>query len=169
MALDVEIIGGAELRALARRISAAGDKGLGREMGQALKRTADPVERTLREEYGELPARGGYASTFTRSVRFRTNLRTSGRTASFRLTTFSQGTHERRDIGALEAGRLRHPIYGRRRKRTAGVRAGNVLANPWAVTTVRGGYFERGTDRALAVAAAQMSDVLRTYAAKLIN
>lgn len=155
MSLDVQILGGAELRALARQISAAGDKGLGAEMGRALKRASTPVQRSIREEYGDLPHRGGYAPLFSKSLRFRTSLRAGGRSASFRLTTFADGARERRDIRSLEGGALRHPVYGRRRN--------------WKTTRVRGGYHQRGTDHAADEVQEQMSTVLREFAAKLIK
>ncbi len=93
----------------------------------------------------------------------------AARTASLSLTTFADGTRERRDIKRLEAGVLRHPVYGRRRVRTAGNRAGNVLANPWATTTVKGDFHKRGTDRALDMAHREMTKVRDDFAAKLIS
>lgn len=167
--MDVTIVGAGQLDKLARQILAEGNKGLGREMGKALKGASTPVQRSIREEYGELPHRGGYAATFTKSLRFRTALRAQARAASFRLTTFADGTGERRDIKKLEDGILRHPVYGRRRKRTAGNRAGNVLANPWSITKVRGDFHKRGTDHALDDSQRQLAKVLDTYAHKLIS
>jgi hypothetical protein len=156
MSLDVQIIGSGDLKSLARQIIAASDEGLGRQMGAALKRASAPVQRSIREEYGELPSRGGYSALFGKSLRFRTGLRAGGRTASFRLTTFADGTRERRDIRTLERGELRHPIYGRRRAR-------------WGVTRVRGNFHQRGTDKAVDEGQREIIKVLDEFAAKLIK
>jgi hypothetical protein len=169
MALDIEIAGGDQLKALARQISVLGDQGLGREMGRALRASSEPVQRSIRREYEDLPRRGGYAALFSKSLRFRASLRAAGRTASYQLTTFADGTRERRDIKKLEAGVLRHPVYGRSRRRTAGNRAGNVLANPWAVTRVKGDFHKRGTDNAADLAQREMVKVLDEFANKLIS
>lgn len=165
MALDVEIVGAAELKRIATQIKAAGDKGLGRELGRALKKAAAPVERSIREEYQGLPKKGGYAGLFSKSLRFRTTLRTAQRSASFRLLTFADGTHERRDINKLERGELRHPVYGRSR---AG-RKGERLANPWAVTSVRGDFHKRGTDHAADEAEKNMGEVVTEFADRLLS
>lgn len=165
MALDVQILGAAELKRLAAQIRTTGDKGLGREMAAGLRKTTAPVQKAIRSEYGGLPQRGGYAGVFSKSLRFRTALRTASRQASFRLTTFADGKGERRDIDRLEKGELRHPVYGRSRDG----RRGERLANPWAVTKVRGKFHERGTDSAADLAEKEMSIVLREFSARLIR
>jgi hypothetical protein len=164
--MDVEIAGSAELRRLAAQIRAEGAKGLGQEFGKALKKASAPVEREIRSEYKALPSGGGYSALFSKSLRFRNQLRAAGRQASYRLTTFANGTGERRDIEALEGGRLRHPVYGRSR---AGKRKGERIANPWAVTTVKGGFHRRGTDGALDEAEREMTKVVDEYASRLIK
>jgi hypothetical protein len=169
MSLDVRIDGGAELKKLAAQIKASGDKGLGREMAAGLRKVARPVQASIREEYAGLPASGGYQALFSKSLRFRTESRAASRTASFRLTTFADGTAQRRDIDALEGGRLRHPVYGRSRRLKVGPYAGNSLANPWAVTRVKGDFHKRGTDKAADSAEKEMLVVLREFSAKLIK
>ena len=165
MALDVEILGSAELKKLAAQIKAAGNKGLGTELGKAMREAAKPVERAIRAEYKGLPASGGYAGVFSKSLRFRTSLRTSSREGSLRLLTFADGTHQRRDINKLEAGQLRHPVFGRSR----GGRKGERISNPWAVTTVRGNFHKRGTDHAADEAEKQMDHVVTEFAERLIG
>lgn len=166
MALDVEIVGGDLLRQVAAKIKAEGAKGLGKEMGAGLRKASAPVQREIRKEYGSLPAGGGYAAEFSKSLRFRTNLRAGGRQASFRLTTFADGRGERRDIDRLERGELRHPVYGRSRP---GRRKGARISNPWAATRVKGRFHERGTDSAADEAEREMSKVLGEFASRLIE
>lgn len=165
--LEISISGGAKLRELAKRIQAAGEQGLGREMANALKRAAKPVQDAVKGEYEELPARGGYKSTFSKSMKFRTTSRGEVRQASFRILFYGDGTHQRRDIKALESGNLRHPVFGRSRRVRKGPRRGTRDANPWAVTRVRGGYWKRGTERVADDVEKQMDQVLDDFIDRL--
>ncbi|MBW8801111.1 MAG: hypothetical protein JF597_48470, partial [Streptomyces sp.] len=95
-----------------------------------------------------------YAPLFSASLRFRTALRTGSRTASLRLVTFADGKRERRDIRAINAGALRHPLFGHRKH--------------WYTTRVRAGFFERATAEAADRAEAAMITVLDDFAKRLI-
>jgi hypothetical protein len=162
--LHVGVDGSAQLRHVAAAIKAAGDKTMGREMSAGLRRAVKPLQEAIRDSADEtLPKAGGYAAEFTRSMRFRTATRAGGRTAAVRLTTFSDGTKERRDIRRLEAGQLRHPVYGRSRP----LRNRQRVPNPWAVTTIEAGFFQRGTDKAAAVVEKEMLTVLDGLAARI--
>lgn len=166
--MEVTILGQEKLRKLAAQIQAEGDKGLGREMATALRRVAKPVRASVEAEYAAgLPKRGGYENTFSKSIKWKTTLRGQSRSASFRLLLFGEGAHERRDIKALESGKLRHPVYGRHRRIRRGVRRGSRDANPWAVTSVKGGYWKRGTDNAADDAEREMITVLDDFAQRL--
>jgi len=166
--MEVTILGQEKLRKLAAQIQAEGEKGLGREMANALKRVAKPVKASVEAEYASgLPKRGGYENTFSKSIKWKTALRGQARLASFRLLLFGDGAHERRDIKALESGRLRHPVYGRHRRIRRGVRRGSRDANPWAVTSIKGGYWKRGTDQAADNAEREMITVLDEFTQRL--
>jgi hypothetical protein len=121
MAIDVRVEGAAELRRVAAQIRAEGNKPLAREMGRALARASDPLKTGIRESAaGTMPREGGYAAAFDKSLRFKAQQRGDGATASYTLVTYADGTSERRDIRALEAGNLRHPVFGRSRARARG-------------------------------------------------
>lgn len=166
MSLEFRVEGQAELRRLAAQIKASADKGLGREFAKALKSASEPIETSIRKSYKGLPASGGYEATFSKSLRFRLAQRTAATTASLKLTTFADATKERRDIGRLEKGELRHPVFGRSR---AGKRKGERIANPWAVTRVAGLFHRRGTDSAVREVADRIDKVVAEYAHRLIN
>jgi hypothetical protein len=153
MSIEFEVSGSSQLHVLAARIRAVGDKGLGREFGDALKKTAEPVQAAVREESARvLP--GSYAALFSTSLRFRTQLRTGAREASLRLVTFADGKKERRDIVSINQGALRHPLFGNRRH--------------WYATRVRSGFFDRGTDQAADEAEKKMLAVLDDFAKRLM-
>jgi hypothetical protein len=167
--LEVRVEGAYLFKQVAEQMRAAGNRSLEREMVRALEKAAAPVERDVRREYDTLPSRGGYAAVFSRSLRIRLGRRTGGRSATLTLRAYADGTKERRDINRLEAGQLRHPVYGRSRRLRKGVRAGTALANPWTVTAIRGGYFRRGTADAADHATRAMIGVVEDYAQKMID
>jgi hypothetical protein len=68
---------------------------------------------------------------------------------------------------ALERGILRHPVFGRSRRLKLGTRAGTIIGNPWAVTTIRSGFHERGTANAMDAAQAALAEVVEDYAGRL--
>jgi hypothetical protein len=158
--LEVRIEGAAAFHQAAAKMRAAGRRSLEQEMGRALEASTKPVERSVRKEYTGLPSRGGYSGEFSKSLRIKLDKRTGARTARITMRAYADGTKERRDIRRLEAGQLRHPVYGRRR------RGGSV--NPWATTSIKGGYFRRGTDDAADGVRREMIRVVREYADKMV-
>lgn len=170
MSLTASITGRAELRRLAAQIKATGGKGLGRELAAALQEAGKPVAESVRRSaIATMPDRGGYRADISRSLKFRTTMRASARSAALTLTTYADGTKERRDIRALDAGRLRHPVYGRSRRIKRGRRAGTAQPNPWAVTAIRAGLHRRGTDGAADEAAKAVGKVLDDFKARLLE
>jgi hypothetical protein len=167
--IDVRVHGTADFRKVAARIRAEGGKDISREMATALRKATVPVQKAIREEYADLPSRGGYAATFSRSLKFKTSQRAGGNRAFYVLTTYADGAGQRRDIRRLEDGQLRHPIYGRSRRIKKGNRAGTAIRNPWAVTAVKGGFHRRGTARAMDSAEREMIGVLEDLASRLVE
>lgn len=166
MALQVRLDGAAQLRQVAAQIRATGDKGLGREMSAALRKATRPVQAAVRREAeAVMPTGGGYRNVVTRSLKFRLSVRTSARRASLTLRTFAAGKGERRDIRALNAGRLRHPVFGRSRT----VRGRGRVPNPWAVTRIRSGFHDRGTAAAADEAVREIRTVLDDFASRLLK
>lgn len=166
--LQVDIDGSAALRRVADRMREQGEASLAREMSRALASASMPVQQSVRQEADAvMPSQGGYRSLFSRSLKFRTARKLGAKSASFRLTTFADGTKQRRDIRALENGVLRHPVFGRSRRLKRGPRAGTIITNPWAVTSIRPGFHRRGTEQAGEQAERAMMGVLEEYAARL--
>ncbi|BCJ45314.1 hypothetical protein GCM10010168_85830 [Actinoplanes ianthinogenes] len=164
MDLDLKIRGDRRLREVAAQIKAIGDKGLGREMAAGLRKATEPIKKGIRTSAEQtMPASGGYSALLSKSLRWRVNVRPGARIANVTLTTTADGTKEKRDLGRLEAGELRHPVWGRSRK----LKSGKRKSNPWATTTIRAGFHKRGTDKAADVAEKEMAEVLDGLAAKL--
>jgi hypothetical protein len=137
-------------------------------MGKALAQSTEPVKLEIKAEAERvMPSEGGYRSLLTKSLRWRMSRRSAGQVAQVILATYADGTSERRDINALERGSLRHPIYGRSRRIKTGHRAGTIIPNPWAVTTIRSGFHQRGTANAMDAAQAALAEVIEDYAGRL--
>lgn len=167
MALEVSVSGGAQIKALADRMLRESRRDLTKEMGRALTRTVAPVKKSIAQSASAtMPSSGGYRSLLTKSLRFRTSQRRSGQSAQVILRTFADGQSERRDIRSLEAGKLRHPVWGRSRP---GARKGERVGNPWAVTSIRAGFHKRGTDGALDDMTNRLDEVVRDFTARLIK
>jgi hypothetical protein len=167
MALEVHVVGAATLHRVAAQMRAEGRKDLSRAMSTALSKATEPVKRSIKESAAAtMPREGGYAAALDKSLRFRMQRRGSGDTAAVTLVTYADGTSERRDVVALEAGRLRHPVFGRSRP---GSRKGERHANPWAVTSIRAGFHKRGTDHAADEAQRQLESVIEDYAHRLVG
>lgn len=168
MALEVSINGAATLHRVARQMLDEGRKDLSKAMSKALGQAVEPVKDEIKDEANRvMPSEGGYRSLLTKSLRFRMSRRGAGQRAQVILTTFADGTSERRDIVALERGILRHPVWGRSRRIKVGNRAGTIISNPWAVTSIRSGFHERGTANAMDAAQVALADVVEDFAGRL--
>lgn len=163
--LEVRVSGAAELHRVAAEIRREGRKDLAKEMSKALSNAVEPVRKSIRASADQtMPRAGGYGAVFDKSLRFRMARRNRANEASLDLATYADGTSERRDIDALEKGNLRHPVFGRSR---AGKRKGERVANPWAVTSIRSGFWKRGTDGAMDEAQKQLETVIDKLAERL--
>lgn len=167
MSLEVRVSGAASLHRLAAKMRAEGRKDLLQEMTSALVKATDPLKVRIREEASAvMPAGGGYKAVFDKSLGFRVQRRGASAEADVTLTTYGRGKGERRDLKALNRGNLRHPVFGRSRP---GARKGERIANPWAVTSIRSKFWDRGVQNAGADVEKQMTTVIEEYARRLID
>jgi hypothetical protein len=151
--IEVRISGAEQIHALARHIKELGDAGLGRQMAAALTRAVDPVGKAINAEASKVSP-SGYRETLTRSLQHRRAVRNSRTQASVRLTTTGKGKQESRDLPSLNAGNLRHPVFGRRK-------------DPWHVTRIASGFYDRGTEKAADEAETQLLVVLDDFTQRL--
>lgn len=111
-----DIAGVTELGVVARQARLAGGKilpAMRRDLGKL-----GPVAKAHVEDEIEakMPRRGGYAALLTRAIRVRVRTDTGFTTAGVTIRTYADGQQQRRDIPALNKGRLRHPVHGHRRR-----------------------------------------------------
>jgi hypothetical protein len=152
--LEVQITGAATFTRVAAQIRAEGNKDLSRAMGRALEKVTRPVTQSIEREAGNVMP-SGYKSLLTGSLRHRASRRHAGQQAQLIIRTYADGKQERRDLPSLEAGALRHPLFGRKKV--------------WYVTSITPGFHRRGTEMAADEAESAMAAVVEDFAARLIK
>lgn len=151
--IDARVLGAQQLREVARHIRNEGDKGLGRQFGKALEKAVEPIKKSIAESAARtMPS--GYAPTLSRSLKHRRTTKTDTRRGAVRLATYGDGRKERRDLPALEAGKLRHPVFGRTR-------------SPWVQQRIRAGFHKRGIEKAGGEAEKQILVVVDDFVQRL--
>lgn len=123
----VRVTGAEQLASLSKALrSVAKDerKGLRRELYRGIMRATRPLKQAAQESArSTLPSSGGLAAAVARS-KFKTKTAGGGANVGVRILA-TGGT----DIRAMDAGRLRHPVYGNR--------------SVWVTQSVTPGWFTR--------------------------
>lgn len=132
-----EVVGGAELGRLGHRLRTAGRKDLLRALRRGAEEGVKPLSAAILEGIpAHMPA--GYEVTLADAMHFTTSVRTTGRSAAVEHVSIGRGKRgRRREIRALESGRLKHPVFGRTRR----VKAGYLIKNPWVRQTIVRGFW----------------------------
>lgn len=116
-----------KLTRLAAAIKAAGDKGLHKELDQALRRIAAPLKQSVRQGARQiLPYRGGLADRVATTGRVTTRVSTAS-PDRVRLQIVATGPTPDAQWSQMDDGSVRHPVYGHRKT--------------WVRQTIRPGWF----------------------------
>lgn len=102
----------------------------------------------------KMPKAGGYAGIVSKAIRVRIMTDTGFTTASVTIVTRARGRSALRDLGALNAGRLRHPPWGRRK-------------SPWVTQAVPPRFWDEPMEEIENLATANMGEVLDKMVARL--
>jgi hypothetical protein len=123
---------GAELRYFAAKLRKAAARDLTRVLKRAQRNAVKPLQKEIKTEaLASLPKRGGHNATMSKAVKTSVSGGTPGRPLIVRV--YARGKVEERDVAAVNAGRLRHPVFGHR--------------GTWKVTRVRPGFVDRPVDK----------------------
>lgn len=110
--MEVRVKGADELNRLARNLKGA-DKAVRRELYAGLQRATKPMRANAKRAAAtRLPQRGGLAAEVARS-RFSARIKTANRNTRLRIEVSSRKGADL-DLRALDRGRIRHPVFGRR-------------------------------------------------------
>lgn len=153
MAFEVKMTGSADLYSVRRALKQVGATGLGKDMDKAFRKATKPLEPAIKSEaLSAMPS--GYGPVLSRSLAFRLASRTARQSTQLRFRVYADGQQERRDIPTINKGRLRHPVYGRRRQ-------------PWVTQQVRPGFVDRPVNRLVPQIRKEMLAVLDSVTAQL--
>lgn len=153
MVIRVEGIEG--MAQLARDLKAAGEKDLTKELRKSLQRTIRPLKAAAREGALEaLPASGGLAAEVAASG-FTGRVSLLGKNPRVLIEGKGrQNKHgQRHDLRAMDRGRLRHPLYGRRGR--------------WYTQLVRPGWFSLTLESKSEIVYAELLRAAQAVADKL--
>lgn len=131
----VKVRGVDQLYALSRALRQAGRKDLDKELRRGVSRAVRPFGAEVKAE-----ARTGMPSGYAPLLAASLSVRTQWRAAGVTVVTTAKGSQDARDIEAIDGGTLRHPVFGRRRRRTG-------RKNPWVAQRVRAGFWTRPAER----------------------
>jgi len=132
MPVEVGLFGAAGFRHAAAGFHAAA-RAVPGDLLDVSDRVADRAERSVRSRSDEYAPRG-YEQTVRRTLVTRRSRRVTAGVARVTIRFSARGDRGNdRQVRDLEAGQLRHPVYGRFRR----LRSGRRMANPWVVQRVR--------------------------------
>lgn len=122
----MEVVEGAhELEAIAKRLKAVGRGDLRKELLAGIRKEGKPAVAAVRASArARLPQRGGLAEIVGRSS-FRVRTRLTGNQAGVQITGTGRSV---KGLRSINAGRLRHPVFGQR--------------DAWAEQVVAKGFFD---------------------------
>lgn len=108
----LDIAGVTEFGAVARQARLA-DAELIPSMKRQIAKVGKPARKHVEAAIeAKMPKRGGYAATLVKAIRVRVKTDTGFTTAGVTLVTYADGQQRRRDVPALNRGRLRKKVYG---------------------------------------------------------
>lgn len=117
-----------ELRVIASRLRKADARDLVYELRKAQRKAFQPLQKEIKAEaLATLPRQGQYNAVMSKAVKV-TVTTGVGRTA-LTARVYAKGKGQERDVRRVNAGTLRHPLFGKR---------GN-----WYTTRVRPGFVDR--------------------------
>lgn len=119
-----------ELADVARAARLAGDE-LPKKLKKGLTTLGPPAKKAVKKETERLPS--GYRELLARAVRVRVKANLGFTTAGVSVVTHAVGQARRRDIPAINKGRLRHPVHGHRKRK-------------WVTQKVQPGFWDDAMD-----------------------
>lgn len=160
--LDLRVVGAEKLKVLGAQLKAAGNGGLGRELDRGLRAAAGDIQTEIAAHTDEYMPKG-YEAVFSASLEFKTEIRKAfGHRVTLVATAKGAKGHPRQ-VANLERGEIKHPVYGRYRKR----RVGHARRNQWVPQRIRAHWFTEPGQRATPAAVERMNAALDRVAAKI--
>jgi hypothetical protein len=110
---DVRIEGLDDIAALTRDLRRMGEKDLPKAMRAAGKRIGEPAGDLIRQAaIDTLPSKGGLNEWVGGRIKSTTLVRMAGKNVGIKIKTKHKGERGLSDLGALNRGKARHPLFG---------------------------------------------------------
>ncbi len=131
VALSMDGLSGVELRYVAGQLRKAAAKDLKDELRKAQRKALAPLQKEIKAEaLAILPKRGHYNVVMSKAVKV--SILGAG-TSRLQARVYAVGKAEQRDVAQVNAGILRHPLFGKRKS--------------WHTTRVKRGFVDNAFDR----------------------
>lgn len=148
MSGDIRVEGAEGFLALARRLKETGNRELRLELYRSIRQVTNPIRENVRKSAREtLPRRGGLGALIA-SSKIRVQRRASGASVGIRMVGSSE-----HDIAAMNAGIVRHPLYGNKRH--------------WFEQAVRPRWWDEPTEEAAPLARVAIVDAMERVKRKI--
>jgi len=114
---DIRVDGSRKIAAVASALRHLGtDRTIVNEMASEIRKASKPMAKAITDSALEhLPKRGGL-NQWVAEAKVRTSIRRGTRTAGIRFVVSHTSLRGKTDMAAINRGKLRHPVYGNRRK-----------------------------------------------------
>lgn len=168
--MRVQVGGSRDFYRLAHNLHAAGQKGLKRELDTGGRQAGRVIADEVRDHTKDYIPQGferRFDTAFVAEVQVRI---VQSRRITVIFSARGKSGQANRDIKAMNEGRLRKPVYGRRRRLKAGgkyVRPGNEsrivgdqYINPWAEQRIRPGLVDEPARRVMPAAIQKIEDAV---------
>lgn len=130
MSLNVEVHVDPRFRTVIAALKANDNAALNKRFRRSMGKAVAPMGKAVRAEIPPTMPKG-YEGVLGGSLKLRTSVTGRG----VRVTAMAKGKGELRDLPALDAGKLRHPLFGNRKR--------------WYVQRIKPGFFTRPADAAM--------------------
>lgn len=153
---DIRITGLDDIADAVKALRKMGEKDLPKEMRAAGKRIGEPAGELIKQAAIEhLPHGGGLNEWVGARIKSTTLVKLAGRSVGIKIKTKHRGKSGLSDLGALNAGKARHPLFGN--------------TDYWYLTPVAAGWvgkaLEPMADTAEEEFLAAVDAIIREYAA----
>ena len=159
--MAVVVTGYNELSRLGFRLREAKATTLTKELREGLRRPLKPLADQIRAGAPDHTPKG-YEVTFARSLKFHTKINLVGTTAGVDFSVTATGKSYSRQIREINRGRLKHPVYGRRRLTRKG-----WINNPWVWQAVEPGFWDNPVRANFNAMRASMREAMRAVAEQI--
>lgn len=164
---NLKVSGASDLFALAAACRREADKGLSRNLDKGMRAAANEVVREVREHTDDYMPKG-YERELADSLQSRVEQRAaSERRVSVVMWALGRKGQPRK-VDELEAGKLKHPVYGRtRRLKRHWIHKATSMRNPWVLQRIRPHWFTEPGNRAMPRAVKKVDEAVRRVAARI--